>query len=521
MNQAAVAGKKAKSRKERSKQPSLAEVKEMVDGTALGLPADAQALLAGLEVNLATAPHTLLSRPEKENEEPKCHPALAKQFPWAKRFVIKPLHAHLPIAVRLLKDLEDIFAGEMEKIRFLRVLSQLGKLTAYITYVSNGNPQDPNVVSETPTPDGAYGSAILDAVRAAELGSTVVDLAAIDTAHILSQQDPPESEDADESSLVAVITKESLSALEDLATGADKEAAGRIKRLAGKIRSTCRCSLRSLAMVTGKEMVELMDPQRYPNFAEFFDFLRAQFALATLGGKPGALRLPPVLLLGDAGIGKTAVLSKLARVVDTGFLRLNLASSQNGATLSGSDIYWSNSRPGALFDMLVFGMTANPVIFLDELDKVAAHERNPVGSLYELLERGTAAEFCDLALPGVRIDASHVVWVASANNAMHIEPAILSRFKVFRIPAPTRAQMPVVLQSIYADLLASEPWGQLFARELPAAVIDALIDMSPRDARVAIENACGRAALEGRVSLLPGDAQTILARRTIGFTHVV
>lgn len=431
---------------------------------------------------------------------------LSEKFPWSKDFYLYIAHAHADIAISFLRNLEEIFHGKMRKISLLRMVSnETGRLKIYISYVDPFNPIE--VVARAPVADGGIGSAILDTIRAAEAASVNEKKTAENT---VSQE---ELKDGD----VTVLPAASLLALDELIAGADKEAAQRLKRLDLKIRTEGAYLAKPLAKVSGPSAIDEINPERFPNFAEFFAFLRAQCALAALGGTPGPLRLPPILLLGDPGIGKTAVLWRLAKAVRTGFLVQNLASAQIGASLSGSDIYWSNSRPGALFDAVVFGKTANPIVLLDELDKVIRVERDPIGSLYTLLERQSAASFCDLALPGVNFDASHVVWFAAANSAQSIDPAILSRFKVFKIPVPNREQMSVVLQSIYSDLRDSQPWGQHFEQQLSQDVIDMLCGVSPRDARIVLEDACGQAALAGRNRIETNDVTCGTRRNPIGF----
>lgn len=322
------------------------------------------------------------------------------------------------------------------------------------------------------------------------------------------------------SPFVEVLSPASLKNLEKLIlNSADRDSKNRLEALFVKIKESNRraCVRKNLAAVSGAETLDGMETERFPNFQEFFEYLRSQFILAMVGD--GVFRLDPILLLGEPGIGKTEVLLRLSNILKTGFLLQNMAAAQSGSLLSGSDIHWANTRQGALFELLVFGNTANPVVMLDEIDKVITHSwsSSPISALYGLLERRSAANFEDLSLPGVRIDASHVVWFAAANEERTIDPAILSRFRIFRIPAPTKAQMPVIIKSIYSDLLERESWGKAFNPDLPVEVLNVLEAVPPRNMRQIMEAACARAATDGRREVLPKDLSFGRKSKPMGF----
>lgn len=258
--------------------------------------------------------------------------------------------------------------------------------------------------------------------------------------------------------------------------------------------------------------------ERFPNFAEFVDFLGDQFALATLGDC--RLALPPVLFDGEAGIGKTELVLSLAEVFGTDILVLDMATAQSAAALSGSDIFWNNTRAGHLFEVLAYGRTANPIVVLDELDKIAADDRYPPdAALYQLLEPRTAAQFRDLSVPEMMLDASHTLWFAMTNQVGRVAAPIRSRFTVFQIPAPSKAQCVGIAKSIYQRLIARSPWGGSMAPEMSDAVVRRLADYPPRMIRMLIQRACGRAARQGRVELIEQDIidQSRNRSRGIGF----
>lgn len=250
--------------------------------------------------------------------------------------------------------------------------------------------------------------------------------------------------------------------------------------------------------------------RRYPNFQDFNLFLRYEFALATRGNR--ALSLPPILFVGGPGVGKTDICLTLSTELGTTLKVVDMATAQTGSALTGSEAYWGNTQPGVLFTTLLMeDAIANPIFILDELDKAAQarSDQNPLAGLHSLLEPRQAKRFQDLSVPEVTIDASHVIFFATANSTETIPSQLLDRFTVFHIPDPNYDQMQNIVNSQYNRFIDTHSAGKSFKRTITKKVREELANNHPRKVRRLLEQAFGLAALDGRDHLTVKDIQDV------------
>ncbi|MDF1485900.1 AAA family ATPase [Ramlibacter sp. H39-3-26] len=240
-----------------------------------------------------------------------------------------------------------------------------------------------------------------------------------------------------------------------------------------------------------------------PNFTDVLDDVKRQVALAQ--DCRDGLEVTPMLLLGAPGIGKTHFARMLADLLGTGMNLVPMSSMTAGWLLSGASSQWRGAKPGKVFEALVDGQYANPVIVVDEIDKAGADAQyDPLGALYGLLEHDTAQSFTD-EFAEVAIDASQVIWISTANDARGIPEPILNRMNVFEIEPPTPAQAREIALRLYQGIRAAHDWGHRFSEAPGDGMLDRLAEMPPREMRRALMTGFGNARLAGRGDVQPDD----------------
>ncbi len=239
--------------------------------------------------------------------------------------------------------------------------------------------------------------------------------------------------------------------------------------------------------------------QTLPNFTDVLDDVKRHVALSQ--DCTDGIEVTPILLLGPPGIGKTHFAKKLADLLGTGMTLVPMSSMTAGWLLSGSSSQWRGAKPGKVFEALVDGEYANPVIVVDEIDKASGDAQyDPLGALYSLLEHDTARAFTD-EFAEVAIDASQVIWITTANDERSIPEPILNRMNVFEVAAPSLEAARQIARNLYQGIRGEHGWGEHFTPEPQDDVLDQLAELPPRDMRRALMTGFGNARLERRDTL--------------------
>ena len=180
-----------------------------------------------------------------------------------------------------------------------------------------------------------------------------------------------------------------------------------------------------------------------------------------------AFRLPPILVVGAPGVGKSTFARRLCQLSGVPHCTIYAGGSTDNRGLAGTARGWSNAYPSFPLVVIRRHMVGNPTLVVEEIDKSGGGDRNGrlADTLALMLDPSLSRSWLDECLQ-VGADISKISWILTANRLDRVSPAIRSRCRIVEFPPPRPQDFDVLMAGIYRDLAGEYSVGQSMLPEL-------------------------------------------------------
>jgi hypothetical protein len=212
----------------------------------------------------------------------------------------------------------------------------------------------------------------------------------------------------------------------------------------------------------------------YPWADDLLNDIETAVTLSVSSGRRW-LSIPPILIIGPPGIGKTRLVRRLSALSGVPYEVVNGAGLSDNRSFAGTARGWGSAHPSRIVEVFVDTQVANPIVLVDELEKAGGSEKNGqiTQSLLTMLEPETNGRFYDEAL-STSVDLSFVNWVFTANSLKDLGRPLLSRLRIVHMPVPPPSFAPKFLKSALRELGERYGWTEDMLPTLDPVVTSAL-----------------------------------------------
>ncbi len=223
---------------------------------------------------------------------------------------------------------------------------------------------------------------------------------------------------------------------------------------------------------------------------------------------------PIICLVGPPGVGKTSLGKSIAEATGRDFDRISLGGMHDEAEIRGHRRTYIGSLPGKIVQKLCKLGSNNPLILLDEIDKIGMdHRGDPASALLEVLDPAQNNTFSDHYLE-TDIDLSNVLFIATANT-LNIPAPLLDRMEVIRLPGYTSREKSEIATRYILPRQIREHGLRKDEFALEDGVVSDIIEDYTREAGVRnLEREIGKLARKSVRKLLSSDVKNIAISKT-------
>ena len=189
----------------------------------------------------------------------------------------------------------------------------------------------------------------------------------------------------------------------------------------------------------------------FPWFEDLISQIADTVELRRTAGKPW-FRIPPLLIVGPPGCGKSRFARRLGEISGTGHASITVAGSSDNRMLAGTARGWHSTQPCLPVIAMRKANTANPIVIVDEIEKACPSQNGDAqATLLNFLEPETASRYFDECLL-TSVNVGEVSWISLANSIEGIKPPLMNRVSLHFVGGPQEEHYPTVIRCLQRDI---------------------------------------------------------------------
>jgi ATP-dependent Lon protease len=251
--------------------------------------------------------------------------------------------------------------------------------------------------------------------------------------------------------------------------------------------------------------------KEYEGLDDIKDRIIEFIAVGALRGKIGGSIL---LFVGPPGVGKTSIGRSIAKAVGRKFYRFSVGGMRDEAEIKGHRRTYVGAMPGKIIQCLKEVGYANPIIMIDEIDKIgSSYQGDPASALLEVLDPEQNRDFLDHYLD-VRFNLSKILFICTANQIDTIPQALLDRMEVLHLAGYINAEKIKIAQKHLWPRCLKKAGLTRSQLRLTDTALKEVIEKYAREAGVrSLEKYLGRIARKAAVKIVSGKAEHISVKQ--------